>query len=293
MQQGAHLREALHRVDVDRLRELLRALGAHLHIEASRTTAAPATAVASPALPGAIAQGGLGSVAVKTSRDALVAAIHGAVAAGLPAVVVYAFDEPWALGEAVRSSISRAFERTYALVADVWAFRVAPATAGWPPHRGVADATLERAVPEVLNVWVALTDAGVERSCMHAVLLHDDPAYPDQLDSVAISIPRPFPVAAETALVWNANLLHWGGACAADAAGPRVSITFTLVRADALERFAWPPVEIGALHLAARLDLIASQIVTYGAGQTDVSPEILDWAYATCALRAAAERNEP
>jgi hypothetical protein len=200
---------------------------------------------------------------------------------GIPGVFVYAFDEPWAIGEDLRARLPG-----YELVADAWAFHVLPGRTGWSAHRGVSHVLLDRERPEVVNAWVALSDAPIDRSCMHFVALDDDPAYPDRLDSIAITKPHARPVVAGTALVWNANTLHWGGPCEPTAAGPRTSCTFTLVREDAAERFGARTVRPAGLSFADRLDLIADQIVTYGSGQPDISEEILEWARASSALRA-------
>lgn len=220
----------------------------------------------------------------------------------LPAVFVYAFDEPWAIGEQLRQRIAAQVGREYRLVEDVWAWRIAPASGGWPPHRGIVDVRLDREAPEVLNVWVALSDVTAERACMHAVPLDADPSYPDALANVdaPLTAVRALPVSAGDALFWNANVLHWGGRCAEHAAGPRVSCSFTLCRADATDRFPdlrlLPPLE--ELDFAARMDALARMIVIYGSGQADVSGVVREWATLTHELTSrfggrAGERKAP
>jgi hypothetical protein len=65
-----------------------------------------------------------------------------------------------------------------------------------------------------------------------------------------------------------------------------VSCSFTLVREDVCGAlgFEWLPVDVDALNLEARVDLIAAQIDIYGEGQPDVATEVLAWARATVAL---------
>lgn len=218
---------------------------------------------------------------------ALASGIGALVRAGLPAVCVYACERIWQLGDRLRARIEGMVGRPYVLVDDVWAWTIPPGSGqGWPPHRGTAELELARGAPELLNVWVALTDATAERSCIHVVPLDDDPGYPGALDRLEapLSSVRAVPVPAGTALAWNANLLHWGGRCSARAAGPRVSCSFSVARPDVLERLGLQTV--GELDEAARVELIASQIATYGAGQPDVAGDALKWARATCALRA-------
>jgi hypothetical protein len=208
-------------------------------------------------------------------------------ARGLPAAFVYAFDEPWAIGERVRGRVSTLLGHDYRLAEDVWAWHIPPGSGrGWPPHRGVAGDRLDRAAPEVINVWVALTDVSSDRACMHAVPLDDDPGYPDALAQLTAPLEcvRALPVPAGAALFWNANILHWGGRCAATAAGPRVSCSFTLCRADSLARFPelvpLPP--LAHLDLAARMDAVARMILVYGgADRGDVDGVVREWAALT------------
>lgn len=217
----------------------------------------------------------------------LVTAIEVLEARGLPACFVYAFDETWAIGEALRARVGALTDREYCLVEDVWAWRIAPGTRGWPPHRGISHVSLDREAPEVVNVWVALSDVTADRSCMHAVPLDDDPGYPGALSRTegALASVRALPIAAGDALAWNANVLHWGGPCASRAAGPRVSCSFTLVRADATRGFPdLIPVGSGAtLDLSARMDMIARMTAVYG-DLADLSPVVREWATLNQAL---------
>lgn len=219
--------------------------------------------------------------------SALVRSIQRLASLQLPACFVYAFDEAWAIGEGLRDRVSTLLGRDYRLVEDVWAWQVEPGTRGWPPHRGIADATLDRNAPEILNVWVALSDAAADRSCMHAVPLDDDPGYPDALicsEAPASSV-RALPSAAGDALFWNANVLHWGGQCAERAAGARVSCSFTLARSDAVGRLTeLPPVRPTAtLDLNSRMDGVARMIARYGTLE-ELPAAVREWAMLTNGL---------
>lgn len=215
--------------------------------------------------------------------------IDNVLGAGLPAIFLYAFDEPWLLGERLGARLSGLLARQYVMVEDVWAWRIAPGARGWAPHRGVQSTLLKRPTPEVLNVWVALSKVAADQSCIHVVPLDDDPGYPSALDRVDAPLAnvRALPVSAGTALAWNANLLHWGGPCSARARGPRLSCSFTFCLADEAERLGMKPVALHAFDFRARLDAIGRQILTYGEGQPDVSAEVSAWARANEALRAA------
>jgi hypothetical protein len=221
-------------------------------------------------------------------RDLVRTAITRLVEGGLPAVFIYLFDEAWVIGEALRARLSTMLGRPYVLGADGWAWSVPVGTGrGWGPHRDDSR-LLDREAPERVNVWLALTDAGADRACIHVVPLDEDPGYPsnDGLDAPLTAV-RALPVEAGTALAWNANLLHWGGACSRRALGPRIAISFTMLRADALTRTAFPVLTEEWLSPLGRVDLLAGMIQSYESkGLDDVSAEIMAWAKATCALRA-------
>lgn len=208
------------------------------------------------------------------------------VALGLPATFVYAFDEVWAVGERVRGRLEALLERPLAMLDDFWAFHVpAGHGRGWPPHRGNPYRVLDRDHPEHLDAWIAMTDVPAERGALAFVPLDDDPGYPSELARVDAPLAhgRALPVPAGTALAWNGNVLHWGGACSARAAGPRVSVTFTFALATEAERLGFSALAVPET-LAARREAIARQIATYGAGQPDVTDEVRQWALADAML---------
>ena len=192
--------------------------------------------------------------------------------ADLPLVALYAFDAMWRLGADLAAHIGAALGQRYVLVSDFWTFRIPAGREGWPPHRGVYD-VLDRKRPELINVWVALSDAAVDQSCMHFVPLGEDAAYRrGDLAVLDADGGLAAPVAAGTALFWNANVLHWGGACTTTASGPRVSATFTLQRNDVTHDLAVRAVPMTAWE---RIDAIAEQALTY-AGVEDEA--LREWA---------------
>ena len=202
---------------------------------------------------------------------------------GLPGVFVYVFDDLWAMGEALRDHVSRMMAQRYELLPDLWAWSIAPGKRGWRPHRGVATSLFDRRAPELLNAWIALGDVPADRSCIHAVPLDDDPHYPSSLDHLdaPLESARAFPVDAGCALVWNANVLHWGGPCSPRTTTPRVSCSFSLGRAGHTES-AWGKPMSTSTHTTfeQRLELIATQIAVYGKDHEKVAPEVTEWAAA-------------
>lgn len=216
-------------------------------------------------------------------RDALATVVD----SGLPSVFVFLFPEVWLLAESVRAHVTTVVGRDYVLVEDGWAWRIEPGKRGWRPHRGgVGTSRYDRTAPELLTVWIALADVKRDQACMHFVALDDDPSYPHDLASTAVppNVVRPVPAREGTALVWNANVLHWGGECATTAA-PRLSLSITLARADAAQ--ALPIIERPTtLTLRERLDMIASQLLTYAEAET-VAPSFTAWAKVNSTLRSA------
>lgn len=217
------------------------------------------------------------------SRPDELAAIDSAIDAlareGLPPLFVYAYPALWSIGDRVAQAMSRALDAEYGVMDDAWAFRVpvGPGHAGWAAHRGVYELAKDRRAPDVLNVWIAVTDATVDNSCMFVVPLDRDPGYPNDLRSHAGTTEGiAIPALAGTALVWNANVLHWGGPSTERAKAPRTSITFTL-RRDA------PPPQVGD-HVA-RLDVIADQILTYGQLEPTLAPRLRRWAELRIGMR--------
>jgi hypothetical protein len=210
------------------------------------------------------------------------------VAGGLPAVLVYACAETWRVGARVAEAMSASLGAPYELLADAWAFHVAPGASGWSPHRGSYDLG-DREAPELLNAWIALTDVPIESSCMHVVPLDRDVHYPTDLRTHDTRASQPLPVRAGAALVWNANVLHWGGASATHAPGPRMSITFTLRRLGAAR--AGRAIEAERLDHRARLDIVADQVLLYGELERSLPAEFHEWARLTHAL-AGRSRKE-
>jgi|GEM_PF-3478473 len=240
-----------------------------------------------------LATEGAGPLNASVTRDRvddLEAAVSALVTkASLPACAVYLFDEPWLLGHAIGEHVSANLGAHYILLDDAWAWRVVPGTHGWAPHRGWYD-RLDSRAPELLNVWVALTDASVDRSCIHVVPLNQDAQYTNterhhfDVPTALEDIPHvALAASAGDVLVWSANVLHWGGPCDLQALGPRVSVSFTLARGsspcDGVAPALAPP-----CPFEQRLDSFARQIVTYGIGQPDVSDAVILWAKARVML---------
>lgn len=217
-----------------------------------------------------------GARAAAMSRG--IEALHGA---GLPGIFAYVYDELWEPIAALDAT-ARAELGDYDVLSDAWAFRVAPGARGWSAHRGWHEHEGERTM---LNVWVALTHATQDTSCMFVVPLDRDPSYPGNLESIAVpeGAAVALPALPGTALVWDANVLHWGGEMSASATSPRMSITYTL-RKSSRRRADLPFLDLRALDFRARLDLIAGELVKYGE-KAGVTGALAEWARLTLLTR--------
>jgi hypothetical protein len=275
--------------------DFFRALNPHLTI--GRAAGAPARAPQAPlgARLDALRREGHAAapgIVAAAEAEGMARAIGNLEASGVPAVFAYVYDAFWepllSLAPLVESALG-----PFDVLDDVWAWLVPAGRSGWSPHRGRS--ILERSSggrPVTLNVWIALTEVTAADACIHVVPLNEDPFYPDRLLRVDVprGLGRALPAAAGTALLWDANVLHWGGACV----GPgrrRVSISYTLRARAAAPIPGTTPVIPAALSFRARLDLVARQIATYAEKERVFSPAAEEWARATAGFLAIGARR--
>jgi hypothetical protein len=208
---------------------------------------------------------------------------------GLPATFLYMLDTPWQAAQRFTTQLSIATGLDYLLVDDGYAFWVEAPARGWVPHRGAyADCRAENGAPQLINVWLSVTDADIDRACMHCVPLPVDAHYPHALETLGYEAgtARALPTRRGDALAWNANLLHWGGT-AKPGAGPRISVTFTLATTAAFATFnlrALAPFT-GTMdtEFARRLEFVAAQLWRYrDHGKLDAT--LFRWAQMHAAL---------
>jgi hypothetical protein len=190
--------------------------------------------------------------------------------ATIPTPFLYVFDEPWALATMLAPTWTALLGATPRVLPDVWAWYIAEGR-GWAAHRGVEDP----ATP-LVNVWIALSDVGLESACMHVVPLGGSserrrPAFGGSVDEAV-----PLPVPAGSVLAWNAYVLHWGGEMK-PGAPPRASLSFTLDPRALPERT--PSFE-------ERVDLVADMLVLYE-NSANVTGPWLEWANLWRGMRAA------
>ncbi len=231
--------------------------------------------------------------------------------AALPPHFVFVYNAAWELLEEQMATVAADVlgEGPLVLEADMacWALkREAPAGApdASAPYVGAAFSSSHRdqtysachdgcGVPTSLNVWVPFNPSGAraDNGAMRVLPAPDDafffsPEHPLHMDTAAALAGGAPPAAAVlecaagAACAWVPCAVHWGGVCAAGAAGePRASVAATFRRADA-PRSAFgagggaplagaagpPPLErtaLDALPLARRLAYVAKGLLAY------------------------------
>jgi len=217
------------------------------------------------------------------------------VAAGLPPLLVLAFDEAWWVQAAVHAHV-RAALPGHAVALNDWAvFHVPPAgaeggaAAGWPPHRdrpstpGAASLNAAGA-PRYVTCWLPLTPATPETSCLHFLPVGADPGFhapapppPGACPLVAALRGEPaqhqrvvaLPAAPGALLAFGSRTLHWGSAPppplpSAPPKPPRQALSFALAE-EGFEPPAWRCAAGGGAPraLAERVALAAAQALVY------------------------------
>mmetsp|Transcript_60909 Transcript_60909/g.108158 ORF Transcript_60909/g.108158 Transcript_60909/m.108158 type:complete len:446 (+) Transcript_60909:100-1437(+) len=203
-----------------------------------------------------------------TSLDAGIGLLE---AAGLPEQFLLVFDEAWD----VANSVSQTLEPIFGLKnnMDFFVFNVRPGKFGWNLHRDRPEGKLglaEDGTPEYTTVWIAITDASPETSCIYVLPAHADPEYrtmsgskyDKQVVAFALQHVRALPVESGTVLTWSHRLLHWGSAAPEAAAQARRTLTFAM----AAPGYEQPLLDVQAGQrpsFEARLTLIAYTLICY------------------------------
>jgi hypothetical protein len=188
-------------------------------------------------------------------------------AGGWAPLFILMFDEPWRLMESTRALAKSLLGEDAIQLEAVCAWHVDPAKKqrGFEPHRDRIRPTLDASGrPEQLTLWIALSDATVENSCIHVWPASEDPHYREELenndiapDAKVCALTAP----SSTILVWTHQLLHWGPEPTRLDAPPRISIASEYVRAGAeLDSRTLPE---GIPPFKERLAIVGRQIIQY------------------------------
>lgn len=218
----------------------------------------------------------------RSTCSLLADAVRSLTAQGAPALLVYVYDQVWDLVAPVSAALRELTGADYDAIPDVWAWHLRGGRdpSGWRPHRGTyvnpcQPNTSGLRQPPLINVWIPLVDVDERNACMWAVPLRQDTDYPDRMERLqSTAAAKPLPASEGSMVGWDSNVLHWGGAMAADPSLERIAVSFTMANRQA------SPISIDQRLqvLRFRLSLIGDMLRTYaefvGARDRDTSKAI-------------------
>ena len=162
-------------------------------------------------------------------------------------------------------------EEKFKLLPDFWAWHVSPGESGWDPHRDRPQTLFDDFSPQSLTLWIPLTKAVPENSCMYMLPANKDIHYHDQIPpDLKFGFPgklsdiQALPSEPNDILIWNQRVVHWGSTSnTKHEIGPRISLAFEFQRSD-VSPFNEPLLEPNRLPtFKERLNLIGKQVIQY------------------------------
>ncbi|RKO84696.1 hypothetical protein BDK51DRAFT_32565 [Blyttiomyces helicus] len=191
---------------------------------------------------------------------------------GWPAWYIAMYDETWLLGHEISDVVFRATGNLPSLDFLAWHVDPREGQTGFSPHRDRQPAdppSTFRAdgTARYTTVWVALTDAVPQNSCLYVIPAPFDPFYikgddlsADANDPLSVLTPtardyqhiRAVPLRAGAALLFTHRLVHWAGRGDSLHPTPRVSLAWVFTDPGyeppcfGLENLPLPPVHLRA-----------------------------------------------
>ena len=195
--------------------------------------------------------------------------ITGIVNYKLPPVFAFVYDEFWYIQFQLRMLLEKFLDKNYKQLPDFWAWHVSSGQSGWAPHRDKVEGSLfKNSIPKSLTVWIPLSKASPNNSCMYMLPANKDKFYnKPKLNSGfpgALSDIRALPAEAGDVLMWTQEVYHWGSSSGEDSLNePRISIAFEFQRSDVapFNNILLEPNLLPSFN--DRLALISMQILQY------------------------------
>ena len=199
---------------------------------------------------------------------------------GIHQVFAFVYDEYWIALKQLMPVLKQMFGEDIMVMPDIWAWMVERGAkhSGWPIHRDLANLQLAKdGSPNMITLWIPLVDVDPYNSCMYVVPANLDTNYPDNLSSYSFKPEncRALPAPAGSAILWSANILHWGSRSTRYAKTERISYAFYLQREGTPLNGPVIPLD-QAFTFETRLRYIATQIMDYS--RDPFAPFIHDWA---------------
>ena len=183
-----------------------------------------------------------------------------------PFIAVY--DEFWQLFRKASTLLHPILGEDCQMIPAFWAWQIAADSAGWTPHRDRGSNTFHNdGLPNAMTVWIALSEATPLNGCIYVLPANRDPNYrkfvSEDLTDLNLQDIRALSAPAGSILMWDQQLLHWGGTASLRADSPRVSVAFEFQRST-VPAFHEPLIDPASPPaFADRLKLIVQQSVRY------------------------------
>lgn len=149
------------------------------------------------------------------------------------------YDDFWNLFMSMRPLAKSILGDNYKYVTGNYIFIVdnTDSASGWGVHRDLPfrNSIREDGLPDIMSLWVALTDATPLNSCLYCLPASRDPNYPHNLPNQSIQHVEDIEcmaVQAGQVIGLNHGLLHWGSRSSSRGASRRVSFVFDIQRGD-------------------------------------------------------------
>ena len=190
---------------------------------------------------------------------------------GLPPVFIFVYDEPWKIQYQIKNILKKLIDGNYKLLPAFWAWHVEQGESGWKEHRDRPVSMFDDNSPKSLTLWVPLTNALPENSCMYMLPANKDRHYseknpPDLSHGFPgnLSDIQALPAKPNDVLIWTQKVVHWGSTSSSShSLGPRISLAYEFQRDD-VEPIQRPLIDPNSLPTyKERLQLIGRQIIQY------------------------------
>lgn len=192
---------------------------------------------------------------------------------GIPTPFLFVYDEVWQIVASLQDHITALVGPDFLIGGDMWVWNVPIGSTGrgWAPHRDdqFADRSFAHdGAPNLVSLWLSLTDADVHNGCMYVLPRTADPHLPAEpkradIPASALASIRAQPVPAGSVLSWTSDVLHWGSQSTPRASHARKSLCLYAQRGDVAPFTTDMVPTTGSLPLGYRLGFIARTMIRY------------------------------
>lgn len=163
--------------------------------------------------------------------------------AGFPAMFALVYDVFYEAFQYFNPIMKHLLGEDYVLIPNFWVYYIETSddSKGFEPHR---DAEYPNTIgadgkPNVLTLWITITDATPLNSCMYVLPAQRDPEYKMAISDIKVGATkfnledvRAIPANAGVLSCWDQYLYHWGSRSSHRASEPRISYALYCQRGD-------------------------------------------------------------